>query len=152
MARVDLYTKNTMWTVGEDWFLHSFFSTIAYRLEPNGWGSRFRALMKELYTGRLPAEHLQMGRKELATVRAELTERPPQERIFAYEDPERPTPWDVPPGATSLADSFLTATGRKLLDVIEEAISDASEISADVEIRPFAREGTHDVFVTGENR
>jgi hypothetical protein len=35
MARVDLYVKNTMWTVGEDWFLHSFFSTIAHRLEPN---------------------------------------------------------------------------------------------------------------------
>jgi Immunity protein 70 len=75
MARVDLYVNNSMWTVGEDWFLHSFFSTIAYRLEPNGWGSRFPALMMDLYT---------------------------------------------------------------------------SEISADVMIRPFAREGTHDVFVTGE--
>ena len=45
----------------------------------------------------------------------------------------------MPPGAGSLADCFLTANGSDLLDVIEEAISDAAEISADVEIRPFAR-------------
>ena len=150
MARVDLYVKNTMWTVGEDWFLHSFFSTIAYRLEPDGWGSRFPALMKNLYAGRLALKRFPEARKELATVRAELAARPPEERIFAYEDPGRPTPWDVPPGATSIAGCFLTASGSNLLDVIDEAISDASEISADVEIRPFARAGTHDLFVTGE--
>ena len=150
MARVDLYAKNTMWTVGEDWFLHSFFSTIAYRLEPNGWGSRFPELMKDLYTGRLSPDRFPKAREELATVRSELAERPPEERIFAYEDPDRPTPWDVPPGASSLADCFLTASDSNLLDVIGQAISEASEISADVEIRPFAREGTHDVFVTGE--
>jgi hypothetical protein len=138
---------NTMWTVGEDWFLHSFFSTVAYRLEPNGWGSRFPALMKHLYTGRLPAERLPQAREELAAVRAELAELPPEDRIFAYEHPERATPWDVPPGASSVAGCFLTASGRNLLDVLEEAISDASEISADVEIRPFAREGTHDLYV-----
>jgi 2,3-bisphosphoglycerate-dependent phosphoglycerate mutase len=150
MARVDLYAKNTMWTVGEDWFLHSFFSTIAYRLEPNGWGSRFPALMKDLYTGRLSPDRFPKARGELATLRSELAERPPEERIFAYEDPDRPTPWDVPPGASSLADCFLTASAGNLLDVIEQAISEASEISADVEIRGFAKEGTRDVFVTGE--
>jgi hypothetical protein len=52
MAQVDLYVGNTMWTGGEDFWLHSFFSTIAYQLEPEGWGSRFPALMNELYAGR----------------------------------------------------------------------------------------------------
>jgi hypothetical protein len=32
MGHVDLYVRNTMWTVGEDYFLHSFFSTIAYQV------------------------------------------------------------------------------------------------------------------------
>jgi hypothetical protein len=36
VARVDLYVQNTMWTVGEDDFLHSFFSTVAYQLEKEG--------------------------------------------------------------------------------------------------------------------
>jgi 2,3-bisphosphoglycerate-dependent phosphoglycerate mutase len=150
MARVDLYVRNSMWTVGEDWFLHSFFSTIAYRLEPDGWGSRFPALMKDLYAGRLAPRRFPEAREELAAVRVGLTGRPPEERVFAYEDPGRPTPWDVPPGATSLAGCFLTASGHNLLDVIEESISQASEISADVEIRPFARDETYNWFVTGK--
>jgi 2,3-bisphosphoglycerate-dependent phosphoglycerate mutase len=81
MAKVDLYVQNKMWTVGQDWFLHSFFSTIAYRLEPNGWGSRFPALMKELYTGQLSPERVPKAQEELATVRTELSQRPPEERI-----------------------------------------------------------------------
>ena len=36
MAQVDLYVRNSMWTGGEDFWLHSFFSTIAYQLEPDG--------------------------------------------------------------------------------------------------------------------
>ncbi len=150
MARVDLYVQNTMWTVGEDWFLHSFFSTIAYRLEPDGWGSRFPALMKELYNGRLALDRVPDAQRELETVRAELAERPPEQRVFAYEDPERETPWPVPPGAESLADCFLTANGDNLLEVIAETLEDALEADADVEIRPFAKEGTHTYFVTGK--
>jgi 2,3-bisphosphoglycerate-dependent phosphoglycerate mutase len=150
MARVDLYVQNTMWTVGEDWFLHSFFSTVAYRLEPDGWGSRFPALMKELYNGRLPLDRVANAQRELETMRAELAQRPPEERVFAYEDPERPTPWPVPPGAASLADCFLTAHGDNLLEVIAETLEDALEAEADVEIRPFAKEGTYTYFVSGK--
>ena len=83
-------------------------------------------------------------------MRAELAQRPPEERIFAYEDPERPTPWPVPPGAGSLADCFVTASGDNLLEVIAETLEYALEAEADVEIRPFAKEGTHTYFVTGK--
>ena len=86
MAKVDLYVQNSMWTVGQDWFLHSFFSTIAYRLEPNGWG---------------------------------------------------PTPWQVPPGAKSLADCFLTSSANNLLDTIERVLEFSLEANANVEIHPF---------------
>ena len=41
MAHVDLYVKNTMWIGGEDFWLHSFFSTIAYRLEQPGTHNYF---------------------------------------------------------------------------------------------------------------
>ena len=150
MARVDLYVQNTMWSVGEDWFLHSFFSTVAYRLEPDGWGSRFPALMKELYSGRLPLERVPDAQRELETVGAELAQHPPEERVFAYEDPERPTPWPVPPGARSLADCFIASRGDNLLEMIAETLEDALEAEADVEIRPFTKEGTYTYFVTGK--
>jgi 2,3-bisphosphoglycerate-dependent phosphoglycerate mutase len=151
MARVDLYVKNSMWTVGEDWFLDSFFSTIAYQLEVEGWGMRFPALMKELYAGRLPAERTGAALEELATIRSELGRLEPQARVFDYDDPNKPTPWAVPPGAKTLAQCFLTASGDNLLDVLEEVLAAARGANADVEIRPFADAETHSYYVTGES-
>lgn len=87
-----------MWTVGEDCFLHSFFSTIAHQVEREGWGSRFPALMKELYVGRLRRERVPQARGELEQVREALSRLPPEARVYAYEDPNRPTRWPVPPG------------------------------------------------------
>jgi 2,3-bisphosphoglycerate-dependent phosphoglycerate mutase len=151
MARVDLYVKNSMWTVGEDWFLDSFFSTIAYQLELEGWGTRFPALMKELYAGRLPAERTSAALGELVTIRSELGRLEPQARVFEYGDPNKPTPWAVPPGAKTLAQCFLTASGHNLLDVLEEVLVAARGANADVEIRPFAGAGTYSYYVTGES-
>jgi hypothetical protein len=55
-------------------------------------------------------------------VRTELSQRPPEDRIYAYDDPERPTPWQVPPSAKSLADCFLTSSAGNLLDTIERVL------------------------------
>jgi 2,3-bisphosphoglycerate-dependent phosphoglycerate mutase len=150
VAHVDFYVKNTMWTGGEDFWLHSFFSTIAYQLERDGWGSRFPALMNELYAGRLPLERVPGARAELATIRSELEQLPPDARVFAYEDPNRATPWPVPPGASSLADSFLTANGENMLNLLARALDGAEEAQADLEIRPLDQTGTHNYFVTCE--
>ena len=150
MARVDLYVQNSMWTIGEDDFLHSFFSTVAYRLEPAGWGFRFPALLGELYRGRLSVAHVAEARSELATIRQELGEHPPDARVYAYEDPNRETPWPVPPGASTLADCFVTATGRTLLDTLANALTGAEEARADLEIRPFPPPSVQTTFVTGE--
>jgi hypothetical protein len=136
MAQVDLYAGNTMWTGGEDFWLHSFFSTIAYQLETDGWGSRFPALMNDLYTGRLPVDRVNEARAELTTIEAELRQLPPEARVFDYDDPNQPTPWPVPPGAESLADCFLTANGLSMLDLLARALDVSEEARADLEIRP----------------
>ena len=150
MAHVDFYVENTMWTGGEDFWLHSFFSTIAYQLERDGWGSRFPALMNELYVGRLPLERVPEARAELETIRSELQQLPPDARVFAYEEPNRATPWPVPPGASSLADSFLTLNGKNTLDLLARVLDVAEEAHGDVEIRPLEQTGVHNYFVTGE--
>ena len=150
LAHIDLYAKNTMWTVGQDYFLHSFFSTIADQLEDEAWGSRFPALMKDLYSGRLSASRVSQARRELATIRAELAELPPDARVYAFEEPERPTPWPVPPGANTLADAFLTSNGDNLLDSLAEAFDVSEEIGADIEIRPFSPGADYTYFVSGE--
>lgn len=139
-----------MWTVGDDAFLHSFFSTVAYQVERDGWGSRVPTLTIDLYGGRLPAERLEAALAELALVRPKLEQLPPTARVFAYEDPNKPSPWPVPPGAATLAACFLTANGDNLLDILQEALEAACEAGADVEIRPFAGAGTHSYYVTGD--
>jgi hypothetical protein len=83
-------------------------------------------------------------------VRTELSQRPPEDRIYAYDDPERPTPWQVPPSAKSLADCFLTSSAGNLLDTIERVLEFSLEAKAKVEIRPFEEPGKVNVFVTGE--
>jgi 2,3-bisphosphoglycerate-dependent phosphoglycerate mutase len=150
VARVDLYVQNAMWTVGEDDFLHSFFSTVAYRLETAGWGNRFPALLGELYRGRLSIARLAEARRELETIRQELDALPPDARVYAYEDPSRETPWPVPPGARTVADCFLTSTGSNLLDTLAKALDGAAEAQADLEVRPFPPASVHTTFVTGE--
>lgn len=83
-------------------------------------------------------------------MRAGLSERPPEERVYAYEDPERPTPWPIPPGAESLVDCFLTSSGSNLLDTMQRALEVSLEVDADVEIRPFEQSGVVNVVVTGK--
>jgi 2,3-bisphosphoglycerate-dependent phosphoglycerate mutase len=150
MGHVDLYVRNTMLTLGQDYFVHSFFSTIAYQLEPEGWGSRFPAVMKELYIGRLAKERALRARQELEQVHEELGRLSPEARVYAYEDPTQPTPWPVPSGAKTLADCFLSSDGKNVLDLLEEALDVSEEVGADVEIRPLDRAGTYTYFVSGE--
>jgi Immunity protein 70 len=132
---VSLYVQNTMWRVGESDFLHSFFSTVAYQLERDGWGRRFPALLKELYGGRLPVRLVPQARDELARIRAELARLGPEARVYDYDEPNRETPWPVPPGAGSLAECFLTVGGRNVLDVLDRALDVSEEAAADLEIR-----------------
>lgn len=60
--------------IGNGRFLHSFFSTIAYNLENNDWGSRFPNLMKDLYYNSLQPEKIESAQVELQTIKSELEE------------------------------------------------------------------------------
>lgn len=139
-----------MWTVGDDAFLNSFFSTVAHQLEADGWGARFPALMKGLYEGRLPAERVDEALGELAMIRRELEQLSPTARVFEYGDPSKPTPWPVPPGAKTLAGCFPTANADNLLEILDEVLEAARDAGSEVEIRPFAVAGTHSYYVTGD--
>jgi hypothetical protein len=116
------------WPVGTGDFLHAFFSTVAARLEPAGWGSRHPALMRTLYAGRIGGEDAARALAELEEVREGLREFAPSEVVWDYEDRERRPPWgdDIADTITSLADWFVTADGRDLIDVLHEALAHAA--------------------------
>jgi hypothetical protein len=58
----------------------------------------------------------------------------------------------VPPGAATLADCFLSSSGKNLLDLLARALDVSEEADADVEIRPFSTADTYTYFVTGERQ
>ncbi len=50
---VGFKVKYYWYQIGRGDFLHSFFSTVAYNLENENWGSRFPIIMNELYQGKM---------------------------------------------------------------------------------------------------
>lgn len=110
-------------------FVKAFFSTVSANLEPDGWGSRFPALMGPLYQGELPAERIDEVRSELATIRSELSEHRPSDLVWDIEDRSARPPWgdDISSEITSLGNYFVTMEGKDLFEVLDEALSFAGK-------------------------
>jgi hypothetical protein len=121
---VSLRVGTNEWPVGTGDFLFAFFSTVAARLEPEGWGTRFPAVMCELYGGRVEGGAAARAWGELERIRGELAAFAPDEVVWDAEDRSRRPPWgeDIAPEITSLADYFVTDDGRDLLGVLDEAV------------------------------
>ena len=133
---VGLRVRSNAWGVGSQDFLHAFFSTVAHRLEPEGWGSRFPALQHELYRGGASAEQVPALRAELAEIHEQLDQFPPSEVVWDVEDLSARPPWgdDISPEITDLSNYFVTSDGRDLFEVFDEALSYAERAEVGVTI------------------
>ena len=89
---VGFKVKFYWYQIGSGDFLHAFFSTVAYNLENMKWGSRFPVIMKELYQGHLPKEHVDAAIGELAVISAELRDLSPDRVIWDIEDLSKQIP------------------------------------------------------------
>jgi len=116
-------------TVGARSFFDSFFSTVAARLEPDGWGTRFPTVMGNLFEGELPGERAVQAREELATIRVELREHPPSDVVWDIHDRSKQPPWGdrIADRITDLGNYFVTSDGLDLFDVLDEAVDFAAE-------------------------
>jgi len=126
---VGLQVADILWPVGAGSFLNAFFSTIAARLEPDGWGTRFPAAMGDLFGGELTAERAAAARDELDTIRAELREHPPSDVVWDFHDRSKQPPWGdkISGHITDLGNYFVTSDGRDLFEVLGEAVDFAVE-------------------------
>jgi len=122
--------------VGHGDFLHSFFSTISYHLEPNGWGSRYPYLMNELYQGKLSWKVIPKALTEVEEVRSKLKIFTPDKVVWDIEDTSKQPPWgqNISSTITTLANYFVTSDGRDLFEVLIMALKDAEYEKVDVEI------------------
>lgn len=114
--------------IGSSDFLHAFFSTISSNLETNGWGSRFPVLLKNLYQGSIDSSFALDGIAELNVIKTELTDIPPEKVVWDIEDSSKIAPWGdhISPDINSLANYFVTSTGRDLISTLIEALDDAA--------------------------
>ena len=113
--------------IGTSDFLHAFFSTVSYNLE-EGWGNRFPALFNHLYQGSLEAKLAPAAIQELKQIKEELAAFAPSKVVWDIEDLSKQPPWgtNISPKINSLANYFVTSTGRDLISTFIEALDEAA--------------------------
>lgn len=126
-----------MYEIGTASFLHSFFSTVAYRLENNRWGSKFPVIMNELYQGKLSFENVPAAKEELTQIKKALTKLSPNKVIWDIEDLSKQPPWgnNISEEISSLGNYFITCDGPDFIEVFFMALNAAIEIKKDVMIQ-----------------
>lgn len=126
-----------MYEIGTASFLHSFFSTVAYRLENNRWGSKFPVIMNELYQGKLSFENVPAAKEELTQIKKALTKLSPNKVIWDIDDLSKQTPWgdNISEEISSLGNYFITCDGRDFIEVFFMTLNAAIEIKKDVMIQ-----------------
>lgn len=126
-----------MYEIGTASFLHSFFSTVAYRLENNRWGSKFPVIMNELYQGKLSFENVPAAKEELTQIKKALTKLSPNKVIWDIEDLLKQPPWgdNISEEISSLGNYFITCDGRDFIEVFFMTLNAAIKIKKDVMIQ-----------------
>lgn len=117
--------------VGSGDFLHSFFSTICFRLENGEWGGKYPNLMKSLYQGKL--NH---AISELAEIKKELEKLSPQEVVWDIEHLELTPPWanEMSSEITNLSNYFVTSEGEELITLLGSALNKAKDLNENIKI------------------
>lgn len=124
MSTIGFQIDNIFSEIGSSDFLHSFFSTISFHLEPKGWGSRFPELMNQLYQGKLEPADAEKVLKDVRIISEELKQIPAQRVVWNIEDITVKPPWGdyVDKSVTSLANYHITSTKRVLIDLLIECL------------------------------
>lgn len=133
---VGFKVKFYWYQIGNADFLHSFFSTVAYRLENKEWGSRFPVIMKKLYQGKISWTDINEAVKELETIKKELQTFSPDKLIWDIDDLLKQPPWkdNISNDITDLSNYFVTSDGKDLISVFFHALEKAKEVNCDMEI------------------
>ncbi|WP_289891273.1 immunity 70 family protein [Virgibacillus pantothenticus] len=125
-----------LYQIGHGDFLHSFFSTISFHLEPEGWGTKYPYLLKKLYQGKLSWKDAPKALEELNTIQKQLKHYGPDKVIWDIEDLSKQPPWkdNISSEITDLSNYFVTSDGRDLIEVLKRALRDSINEKIDLEI------------------
>ncbi len=133
---VGFKVKYYWYQIGHGDFLHSFFSTISYHLEKNGWGSEYPFLLNELYNGKLENKNIDSAITELEEIKKKLQYYNPSQVIWDIEDLSKRPPWgdNISKDITNLSNYFITSEGEDLIDILIKALEKGLKTNSDVYI------------------
>ncbi|EWG08814.1 immunity 70 family protein [Cytobacillus firmus] len=133
---VGFKVKYYWYQVGHGDFLHSFFSTISYHLEQNGWGTEYPFLLNELYNGKLENKNIDSAINELEAIKKKLQKFSPSQVIWDIEDLSKRPPWgdNISKDITNLSNYFITSEGEDLIDMLMKALEKGQKTNSDVYI------------------
>ena len=134
---VSMQVGETTVGLGDIDVVEAFYNTVSYRLEPDGWGTRFPALMDELFEGRVSAASADRALEELGVVERELSELPREKVVWDVHDrrPIEDTFRSVNHDAAYLRDYFVRADGTPIVDAMREALETARRTGQPVTIQ-----------------
>ena len=96
--KIDMYTTydeldlRCTFNLGSEDMVQSFFSTIAYRLENNKWGSVYPVIMNEFYKGKLEQKNIIRAIVEIKEIKKRLQKLEFSQLIWNIEDLNIKTP------------------------------------------------------------
>lgn len=133
---VGFKVKYYWYQIGSGDFLFSFFSTVAYHLENQKWGSKFPIIMNELYQGELNSSHISAAINELKQIKQELANLPPDKIIWDIENLAAQPPWgtNISSDITNLSNYFVTSDGEDFITIFNRALEKAEKLSFRLEI------------------
>lgn len=133
---VGFKVKYYWYQVGHGDFLHSFFSTISYHLEQNGWGTEYPFLLNELYNGKLENKNIDNAINELEAIKKKLQDFSPSQVIWDIDDLSKSPPWGdkISKDITNLSNYFITSEGEDLIDMLMKALEKGQKTNSDVYI------------------
>lgn len=122
--------------VGSGDFLHSFFSSIAYNLEDNNWGSKYPVIMNQLYQGEIDCEELDIALVELEDIYQSLKKNSAEKVVWDIEDLTKRPPWgnNISKDITDLSNYFVTSEGEDLITILRHALEKAKEMNTQIKI------------------
>ncbi|MDQ0233538.1 immunity 70 family protein [Metabacillus malikii] len=120
--------------LGHSDFVHSFFSTISYHFEKEGWGTKYPLMMNELYHDKLNWNDVSVVKANLIEIEQELSKLSPKQVIWDIDDLSQKPPWEISSKVTNLVNYFATADGKTFFEVIRTAMDVAEEDKCDLKI------------------
>ncbi|OYT70696.1 MAG: hypothetical protein CFK52_10180 [Chloracidobacterium sp. CP2_5A] len=140
MLRIVLWVDTKRYEIGSPAFFHCFFSTVAYRMENDAWGSVYPRIMLDFYKGRLHYADAPQALSELEAIRLGFETMPPSDVVWDYDDLDRQPPWadGALDNVTCAAECFFTSGEEHLFVVLQQAFERSVEVRHDARIRRMA--------------